>query len=188
MSDKETPTYGPWLLVSYGRQNNRGSKVKNGRFGNGNASGSESFGSTGKHTRNGIVNDRKVDNGSTALVEGKTDHVKHINGSKNARGYVSKLKKSSGSRFDILSKEVDTVMAKEGGKSSNKEVGNIKNKGKDVLLELHKDVTDFEGQTATMSGDSMCQNTKTPSMPSPIRDRFDMVAFELEKVMVVISE
>ncbi|KAI9184811.1 hypothetical protein LWI28_001275 [Acer negundo] len=56
-----------------------------------------------------------------------------------------------------------------------------------VLQQLHKDVVDFEGQTLVMSGDSVCQNTKTPSVPSSIGNRFDMVASELEEAMVVIS-
>ncbi|KAI9180278.1 hypothetical protein LWI28_003170 [Acer negundo] len=153
-----------------------------------NTNGLESFGSTRKHTGNRIVNDRKADNGYAASVEGKIDHVKHTNGSKNVRGSVSKLKKSSDSKFDILSEEVDTVMA-EGrvvGESSNKEVGNNKIKG-NVLKKLHKDVADFEGQAVAMSGDSVCHITKTLSVPSPIEDKFEIVASELEKAMVVIS-
>ncbi|KAK1575534.1 hypothetical protein Q3G72_006323 [Acer saccharum] len=40
-SDKEAPTYGPWLLVSYGKQGNRSNKSRFGR--NGNGYGNSSF-------------------------------------------------------------------------------------------------------------------------------------------------
>ncbi|KAK1565659.1 hypothetical protein Q3G72_032106 [Acer saccharum] len=92
---------------------NRIPKVKNGRAGSGNGSGPGSFGSIGKHPRSGIVNDKKVENGSVMSMEGKSEQVKTGNSSKMARDIVLNAKKSSGSRFDILSEEVDVIMTEE---------------------------------------------------------------------------
>ncbi|KAK4835394.1 hypothetical protein QYF36_009138 [Acer negundo] len=141
-----------------------------------NTNGLESFGSTRKHTGNRIVNDRKADNGYAASVEGKIDHVKHTNGSKNVRGSVSKLKKSSDSKFDILSEEVDTVMA-EGrvvGESSNKEVGNNKIKG-NVLKKVTIHVSCFSPMDGayrdvniSLKPLDMANDYLAPSVPNPV--------------------
>ncbi|KAK1578215.1 hypothetical protein Q3G72_028529 [Acer saccharum] len=240
ISDKESPAYGPRLLVSYGRQNNIGSKVKNEWSESGNNGGSNSFGPTRKYTGRGIGNDRKNDTGSAASVDYKTEHVKTVNSSKTSRGTISNAMKSSGSRFDILSEETDVVMTEGGGKSSNKKAGNNKFKVKAVLAEeakhvlyfdpmeelhrdvnlslepfgmvndnhfsstpsvseakdldnaavlrqLHKDVTNFEGQVDAMNGVSVCLNMEISNVPSPSGDRFDTVASELEKAIAVIS-
>ncbi|KAI9180929.1 hypothetical protein LWI28_009496 [Acer negundo] len=98
------------------------------------------------------------------------------------------------------------------GESSNKEVGNNKIKGnvlkkvtihvscfspmdgayRDVNislkpLDMANDYLAPSGQAVAMSGDSVCHITKTLSVPSPIEDKFEIVASELEKAMVVIS-
>ena len=99
IAKKESSPYGPWLLVTYGRQGSRNIKGRTGKVGNGNGYGSSGY--VEKKGFSNTTNKNKVGDFDTRL--GNSIPVKEIkNGAKNTAAV-----KSSGSRFDVLNDEVN---------------------------------------------------------------------------------
>ncbi|KAK1586670.1 hypothetical protein Q3G72_004885 [Acer saccharum] len=155
-SDKEAPTYGPWLLVSYGKQGNKFYKGRFGRNGNGNSgntsgSGTDGLGYAGRNT-SGV-------SGNGISGSGTSGRTGSGNGGRNGSGYsgngvsgsgndgsigkhpvtegviAPKPGKATGSRFDILSEEGDVIMGEGNSQNKNKSEEGRKSKGKVVLSE-----------------------------------------------------
>ncbi|KAK2640988.1 hypothetical protein Ddye_022751 [Dipteronia dyeriana] len=111
-SDKEVPIYGPWLLVSYGKQGNRVNKGRVDRNDRGNPNTLEGNGSLGKNLDSGRSNDRKSDGIGKGLGMGSSERLKSgTNRTKDDLGSSFITVKVTCSRFDILSDEGDVMMA-----------------------------------------------------------------------------
>ncbi|KAK1581773.1 hypothetical protein Q3G72_008950 [Acer saccharum] len=105
-NDNEVPAYGPWLLVSYGRQGNRGYKCRNGWTGNGNVGAPMNNTTNGKPSGSDLSNVKRNEGDPAGNMVGKTFHEK------------------SGAK------------PKSGVQASNKSTAGVKNKGKVVLIEI----------------------------------------------------
>ncbi|KAK1552502.1 hypothetical protein Q3G72_018402 [Acer saccharum] len=136
-SGKEMPVFGPWLLVSYGKQGNNGYKSKNGRSGNSSASAPMTYSSNRKSSVNDPSNSRKAEYAANS-VGGKSHHVKNVTRPSNQNLGKPPTSVSSGSRFDVLSEGVDVPMVDSGVQSSKISVEGVKKKGKSVLTEINK--------------------------------------------------
>ncbi|KAK1591025.1 hypothetical protein Q3G72_001046 [Acer saccharum] len=106
MEKKEEPLYGPWLLVSYGRPNNKNFRGRNGKMNN----GSSSFVS-GKDGTNKIDN-RGTPIGSIDDKVGKHKLTKSVSvGEKYVvKGATVAHGNGTGSRFDILNEDVEDML------------------------------------------------------------------------------
>ncbi|KAK1582665.1 hypothetical protein Q3G72_017081 [Acer saccharum] len=112
--EKEESPYGPWLLVSYGKQGNRNFNGRIGKYGSGNGRTVAKIGSEGNvyAVRNNL--DGKADgNSSVRSPEGECSEVR--SGNKTQSRYGRSVKNSegiriidSGSRFDVLNMEMDS--------------------------------------------------------------------------------
>ncbi|KAK0608273.1 hypothetical protein LWI29_028212 [Acer saccharum] len=132
-TDKEASPFGPWLLVSYGKQGYRNTKGKMGKT---------SYGSTNYMARNGSVkngpegsarngadgNARRMEGEFSEVRYGKKNYVK--NGAANTVG-----NRTSGSRFDVLSEETEETMNKSSNHLQTKSTRN-KNKEKCVMSDI----------------------------------------------------
>ncbi|KAK1559923.1 hypothetical protein Q3G72_020013 [Acer saccharum] len=134
-SGKETPAYGPWLLVSYGKQGNNGYKGKNGRFGNNSAGVPMNSASNGKFSATDPSSSRKAEY-ATNNVGGKVHLVKNVVKPSNPNPSKPHASMPSGSRFEVLSEEVDVPMVDSRVQCSKPSVEGIKKKGKFVLTEI----------------------------------------------------
>ncbi|KAK1578239.1 hypothetical protein Q3G72_028691 [Acer saccharum] len=119
---EKTP-YGPWLLVSYGKQGNRFFKGRYGKVGNG--TGTTKYGD-GKAFQNGNNYVRNMEGDSTKGISGNKSQVNNKN--KNCSEGI--INSGGGSRFDILSKDMDVVV------DEGLPTGAIKMKGKSALVDI----------------------------------------------------
>ncbi|KAK1577196.1 hypothetical protein Q3G72_019730 [Acer saccharum] len=134
-SGKERPVFGPWLLVSYGKQGNNGYKGKNGRSGHSNTGMPMNYVSNGKVSVIVPSSSRKAEY-ATNNVGGKAHHMKNVIKTSNQSPGKPPASVSSGSRFEVLSEEVDVPMVDSGVQSSKIYVEGVKKKGKAVLTEI----------------------------------------------------
>ncbi|KAK1551711.1 hypothetical protein Q3G72_003250 [Acer saccharum] len=135
IGEKETSPYGPWLMVSYGRQGNSGFKGKSGRTGVINQGTADSMGGARKIVASG--NGQKISGVDTEANSGKFILVKKgvRNNPATIRQKVS-VEKGSGSRFDVLcdeETEMDNVVDK---LEATKAIGSDLKKGSSVLTEI----------------------------------------------------
>ncbi|KAK3230978.1 hypothetical protein Dsin_002859 [Dipteronia sinensis] len=131
----EDPLYGPWLLVSYGKQGNRNFKGRNGRMGNWNTNYPDRNEATSKVGGNNFT--RRKDIEYANAKPGKSYTMKNDN--KVKIGDMAKnldTNTESGSRFDILNEEVDMMMAKDETHTKNKAHEDKAQKNKAVLTEI----------------------------------------------------
>ncbi|KAK0607769.1 hypothetical protein LWI29_020280 [Acer saccharum] len=132
---KEDPLYGPWLLVSYGKQGNRNFKGRYGRpdFGNNNSANRNGYGGKSGGSNSG----RKKDGELPKARTGKSEQVKH--GSKELKSDMAKTMdaiRGSGSRFDILNDESDEMGSEKVVLSESKDARVTIQKDKAVLSEI----------------------------------------------------
>ncbi|KAK3198636.1 hypothetical protein Dsin_022051 [Dipteronia sinensis] len=133
---KESP-YGPWLLVSYWKPNNRNIRGRNGRVNTVNNSSSKRNDFNGKP---GVNNSEPI---------GKTidSHNDKLGNSKNAKNGTLREKNiaqsksvapgnGSSYRFDIINKDVDVMLAEEESQVLNKDSIGHDRKEKSVLTEI----------------------------------------------------
>ncbi|KAK2659814.1 hypothetical protein Ddye_006347 [Dipteronia dyeriana] len=107
-TDNEKTPYGPWLLVTYGKQGNRNFKGKVGKNGNGSASSVVRNGNT-KHGTEG--SSKSGIDGTPKRVEGDKNNVKNGRFTKYTEENANTLGNStSGSRFEILNKKMEVSM------------------------------------------------------------------------------
>ncbi|KAK1566708.1 hypothetical protein Q3G72_003218 [Acer saccharum] len=109
--EKEKSPFGPWLLVSYGKQGSRSIKGKVWKSGNGSANPTTRYGNVKNghedNNKSGSDNDnRKMGAEFTEVKYGKKYIVK--NGNAN-----SISNRTSGSRFDVLNEETEMSMNEE---------------------------------------------------------------------------
>ncbi|KAK1571310.1 hypothetical protein Q3G72_014944 [Acer saccharum] len=135
-SEKEMPAFGPWLLVSYGKQGNCGYKGRNGKVGNSNVCAPMTNASNGKSSDNGPSNIKKSVYASANNMGGKAHQMKNETKPSNQNLCTPSTSVSSGSRFEVLSEEVDVPMVDSGGQNSNISVEGVKKKGKTILTEI----------------------------------------------------
>ncbi|KAK0585881.1 hypothetical protein LWI29_035633 [Acer saccharum] len=114
--------YGPWLLVSYGRQGNRNYKGRTGRADNGNTGSAEKNRLSGKLSGNRHPNVRRFDNDFTEVNTSKPNYLRTgLKGKTPATGKLINADRPSGSKFDVLSEDMD-VMAVDGNDKGIKKV------------------------------------------------------------------
>ncbi|KAK2664916.1 hypothetical protein Ddye_003490 [Dipteronia dyeriana] len=158
-SKKEDSMYGPWLLVSHGKQGNRGFKGRSGRMGNGNASSSDKIGVDNKI--DGSNFNRKKDSQLVDAQSGKNFPLKSGNKVKNTDMAKNlDTNKGSGSRFDILNEDIQVMMA-EGEVHSKSKVseGNSK-KNKIVLTEITNQSSKLGETLSRVSAQNSTNNIK----------------------------
>ncbi|KAK1586971.1 hypothetical protein Q3G72_008166 [Acer saccharum] len=166
----EVSAYGPWMLVSYGKQNNRFYKGSSSRTGKGYVGTSGNSGMARNQTGSGPKSDNIKGNGSGNLVS-MSDKNKSSDIGGSGMGYfgqqnmfsktkgsnlmaVPSAKPASGSRFDVLHEDVDAIMADDCMQPVNNIVGGSKVKGKAVITEvtnlsnLHKKPSKPSSQTS----------------------------------------
>ncbi|KAK1564709.1 hypothetical protein Q3G72_009781 [Acer saccharum] len=183
-SDKEAPAYGPWLLVSYGKQGNRINKGRVGRNGSGSQNSSENNGSLGKILGSGSASARRTDGGGY--------------------GNSSSIVKVS-SRFDILSDEGDVDMVEGSTQNSKAEEGRKINAAATTSKSMETDSgcpslplepvsNDLDNANAPRHIHSEVINLEAQLAKSKSRentanmDSFEFAASELKEVLAVISE
>ncbi|KAK3225795.1 hypothetical protein Dsin_005657 [Dipteronia sinensis] len=192
---KDDSPYGPWLLVSYGKQGNRNPNWRYGRIGNGNTSTVNRNGVNGKLGDNNLS--RKKDD---AYLDSRSSKQ----GEKLGRAYsqlsikntkkIDKVGCSDSIRSKLTSKQGVAGSSKgtngsKGKKSSHKTTSqcrvNDEVEDTNVLQQSHKEVAKFEAKIflSKATNDGYGNKTKVP-----IDDRFDVVASELEEAMAVITD
>ncbi|KAK0586780.1 hypothetical protein LWI29_012153 [Acer saccharum] len=132
---KEDPLYGPWLLVSYGKQGNRNFKGRYGRpdFGNNNSADRNGYGGKSGGSNTGRKKEGDFPNART----GKSEQVKY--GSKELKPDMAKTVdaiRGSGSRFDILNDESDEMGSEKAVLNESKDATVTIQKDKAVLSEI----------------------------------------------------
>ncbi|KAK1567306.1 hypothetical protein Q3G72_010675 [Acer saccharum] len=143
--DKEKSPYGPWLLVSYGRQGSKNLKGRNSRIGTGNSGSNENMGGVGKSVGSGSA--KKTSGGSVEANQDKTAVLET-----GIKGYPANIRSSSnanrgsGSRFDILSEDADITMIEGDQHGLIKVIGSSKNNDEAVLKEITNDAG-YTGQS-----------------------------------------
>ncbi|KAK1580953.1 hypothetical protein Q3G72_001633 [Acer saccharum] len=149
-TEKEKPPYGPWLLVSYGRQGSRGYNGRHGSTGDQRINNSGSGPLNGKHTGAGKnvgsfpSNGKRIINSSSGqvneaegIVRGKLVHDRGGVQARNLNVNKSHIAStSSGSRFDVLGEEVDVAMADDIGQVSGPSEAGGKTNDKVVLTDV----------------------------------------------------
>ncbi|KAK3198505.1 hypothetical protein Dsin_021920 [Dipteronia sinensis] len=132
---KEYPMYGPWLLVSYGKQGNRNFKGRNRRMDSGNTNYPNKNGAISKVSGN--ISTRKKDNEHANAKAGKNYPLKYDSKIKNS-DMANNLdtNKGSGFRFDILNEEVDIMMAEGEAHTKSKPCEDKSLKNKAVLTDI----------------------------------------------------
>ncbi|KAK0607308.1 hypothetical protein LWI29_012934 [Acer saccharum] len=118
--------YGPWLMVSYGRQGNQYFRGKNSRSGM-----DEKSENAGKTV--GSSSGRRYDGESLKAKSGLKNGMlaKSVNSGKG-----NMVNKVSGSRFEILSEDADVMITDVEVQAKAKGSGSTNNKGKAVLSEI----------------------------------------------------
>ncbi|KAK1567026.1 hypothetical protein Q3G72_007333 [Acer saccharum] len=165
-SDKEEPVYGPWLLVSYGKQGNRFNKGKSGRNGSGNINAKRSDGggnpsiqdnngSSGTYSGSGNVGARRSDGGGNSNIPSNNGGPgKYMgNGNANARrsdGVGSSSGLNNSEQVKGVAKFKNNVPAKpsNAGKSNGS-----------------REVASFTKNTPSSDKDKMCSSS--PIEPDP---------------------
>ncbi|KAK1558896.1 hypothetical protein Q3G72_007966 [Acer saccharum] len=166
---KEESLYGPWLLVSYGKQGNRnytggrngaGGNTRNGAN-NGTRNGGYTKYGAGGHTKIGNDNlrsgyDRKTGGESSEIKHGNnTENRVAKNNSKNGRVVKKSVgsMNSTGNRFEVLNEEVEDG----GNPQTNPKPMSNKFKGKTVLTEI----TNAFGSKNSQPGKGITKVTKS---------------------------
>ncbi|KAK2665274.1 hypothetical protein Ddye_003848 [Dipteronia dyeriana] len=136
VSEKQKESsYGPWLLVSYEKQNNRFSKGKNGRFANANNNSNERRSFVGKTGGHNFVKNKK--GGTTEIIPSKNFQSKNNNkDKKKTKGKSPKASSVFGSCFDILNEEVEVMVVERGSQAQMKVNETPIRKEKVVLSEI----------------------------------------------------
>ncbi|KAK1566974.1 hypothetical protein Q3G72_006806 [Acer saccharum] len=145
---KEKAPYGPWLLVSYGKQGNKFFKGRSGKAGNGSGFNTDKNGPDGKTSVSGNSSARNMEGGFTEVRSGKKSYFTNMS----AKSMDGTLNLTSGSRFDILSQDMDTSM-NEGIATKD-----LNAKGKFVLA----DITNL-GSQSVKSGKWLKKNSRKGS-------------------------
>ncbi|KAK0594917.1 hypothetical protein LWI29_001800 [Acer saccharum] len=153
--EKEVSPYGPWLLVSYGKQGNRNFKGKVGKGGvnsargnnnsavptgnmnrNG-AGGSTNFGYGGSNRYSSDGFNRKTEGEFSEVKNGRKDIMKNGRGNKSMDGTNSSVGDiPNGSRFDVLNDEVEATGIEDNLNSNLCYQEGNNSKGKVVLFEI----------------------------------------------------
>ncbi|KAK2643932.1 hypothetical protein Ddye_019127 [Dipteronia dyeriana] len=137
-ADKDKSPYGPWILVSYGKQ---GHKNHNGRFNrNGNFTSGvvENMGGVGKTIDSGSM--KKSNGGSAEINLWKIPPSKSgVKISSTIPRNTTSSSRGSGSRFEVLNDDVDIMMTEGDLQNSNQGGDDANHKGKVVLMEVTND-------------------------------------------------
>ncbi|KAK1592671.1 hypothetical protein Q3G72_028610 [Acer saccharum] len=147
--EKEKTPFGPWMLVTYGKQGNQynGNRVWN----NGNNAG------------RGVVGRKNYGNGKIAGSSADTNFRKNTNAMNTDVAKKVNVSKMGGSRFDILREEGDVMMKENEGQlnmSSGKNVGNgSKSKDLGILYEI-TNLSEEHGEQVTKKGCNLLIKTQ----------------------------
>ncbi|KAK3204389.1 hypothetical protein Dsin_018435 [Dipteronia sinensis] len=157
---KKGSLYGSWLIVSYGKSNNRNIKGRNGRVNTGNNSSSKQNDFNGKP---GVNSSEPIGKEESRVLN------------KNSIGHARKEK-------SVLAEITNQ------GKKLNREPS-LSDNGElvsaSVIRQVHKEVTNF----VTKSGGSQATSEMYVNKPVMQNDNsFEVVAFELAEAMAMVSE
>ncbi|KAK1587735.1 hypothetical protein Q3G72_016276 [Acer saccharum] len=143
MVDKSSSPYGPWLLVTYGKQGNKNFRGRYGRNGNCSSSVVEKNGLAGR-----IVGHSTGKKGEGSFEQDQLGKTPQPNsGNKDNYSSVkipSKSGKQSGSRFDILSDDAGVMLTNDELLANNNSSGSSSHKEKVALNEITNCVGIFD--------------------------------------------
>ncbi|TXG73909.1 hypothetical protein EZV62_002488 [Acer yangbiense] len=153
---KEISPYGPWLLDSYGKQGNRSMNGRNGQVGNGNSNGMQRKGSFGNPGGAYMMNNK--DGRSAEDKMGKNKGVK-----------TSNAGMGKGSRFDILSEEVEIMVGEDVTPPKSKDTAGKSQKNNNILKEITnhtKKQSEKLSRTSSSSGVKLLRKGDTCPLPN----------------------
>ncbi|KAK1587433.1 hypothetical protein Q3G72_012768 [Acer saccharum] len=135
MVDKISSPYGPWLLVTYGKQGNKNVRGRYGRNGNGSSGVVEKNGPAGRIVGNSTG--KKGEGGFEQDKLGKTPQLSFGNKDNYSSVKIpTNSSKQSGSRFDILSDDAGVMLTDDELLANNNSSGSSSHKEKVALNEI----------------------------------------------------